>query len=139
MKMEQNLLSIHMMNMRLKKLYRVRDLHGGEVTVISVGNEESEKQLRTALAMGADKAVLINTEEELENGDQFTTSKILAEYLKDKEVDLILSGNVAIDGGSGQVGPRVAELLGIPYVTTITKLEIEGNEGYGRTRCGRRL
>ena len=47
-------------------------------------------------------------------------------FLKDKEVDLILSGNVAIDGGSGQVGPRVAELLGIPYVTTITKLEIEG-------------
>ena len=50
----------------------------------------------------------------------------IGRYLKDKEVDLILSGNVAIDGGSGQVGPRVAELLGIPYVTTITKLEIDG-------------
>ena len=98
------------------------------MTVISVGSEDSETQLRTALAMGADKAVLILTEEELEYGDQFTTSKILADFLKDKEVDLILSGNVAIDGGSGQVGPRVAELLGITYVTTITKLEIEGTK-----------
>ncbi|PFK27113.1 electron transfer flavoprotein subunit beta, partial [Bacillus cereus] len=53
-------------------------------------------------------------------------AKVLAEYLKDKEVDLILGGNVAIDGASGQVGPRVAEALNIPYVTTITKLEIDG-------------
>ena len=76
--------------------------------------------------MGADKAVLINTEDDVEDGDQYTTAKILAEYLRDKEVDLILAGNVAIDGGSGQVGPRVAELLGIPYVTTITKIDIDG-------------
>ena len=110
----------------IEEAIQVRDANGGEVTVISVGNEETEKQLRTALAMGADKAVLINTEDDIENGDQFTTAKILAEYLKDKEVDLILGGNVAIDGGSGQVGPRVAELLDIPYITTITKLEIDG-------------
>jgi len=110
----------------IEEAIQVRDANGGEVTVISVGNEEAEKQLRTALAMGADKAVLINVEDDVEDGDQFTTAKILAEYLKDKEPDLILGGNVAIDGGSGQVGPRVAELLNIPYVTTITKLEIDG-------------
>ncbi|MGE6259290.1 electron transfer flavoprotein subunit beta/FixA family protein [Heyndrickxia sporothermodurans] len=110
----------------VEEAIQVRDEHGGEVTVISVGNEEAEKQLRTALAMGADKAVLINTEDDLEAADQFTTAKILAEYLKDKEADLIIGGNVAIDGGSGQVGPRVADLLGIPYVTTITKMEIDG-------------
>lgn len=110
----------------VEEAIQVRDANGGEVTVISVGTEEAEKQLRTALAMGADKAVLINTEDDVENGDQFTTAKILAEYLKDKDADLILGGNVAIDGGSGQVGPRVAELLNIPYVTTITKLEING-------------
>ncbi|MEW9108021.1 MAG: electron transfer flavoprotein subunit beta/FixA family protein [Cytobacillus gottheilii] len=110
----------------VEEAIQVRDAHGGEVTVVSVGSEEGEKQLRTALAMGADKAVLINTEDDLEEGDQFTTSKILAEYLKDKEADLILAGNVAIDGGSGQVGPRVADLLDIPYITTITKLEIDG-------------
>jgi len=104
----------------------VRDAQGGEVTVISVGSEEAEKQLRTALAMGADKAVLINTEDDLDESDQYTTSKIIAEYLKDKNADLIIAGNVAIDSGSGQVGPRVAELLNIPYITTITKLEIDG-------------
>ena len=103
-----------------------RDAHGGEVTVISVGGEEAEKQLRTALAMGADKAVLINVEDDVENRDQYTTSKIIAEYLKDKEADIIIAGNVAIDSGSGQVGPRVAELLDIPYITTITKLTIDG-------------
>ncbi|HZG70931.1 MAG TPA: electron transfer flavoprotein subunit beta/FixA family protein [Chondromyces sp.] len=110
----------------VEEAIQVRDAKGGEVTVVSVGGEESEKQLRTALAMGADKAVLINIEDDVENGDQFTTAKILAEFLKDKDADLIIAGNVAIDGGSGQVGPRVAEQLDIPYVTTITKLEIDG-------------
>ncbi|WP_066050268.1 electron transfer flavoprotein subunit beta/FixA family protein [Robertmurraya korlensis] len=112
----------------VEEAIQVRDAHGGEVTVISVGNEESEKQLRTALAMGADKAVLVNIEDDVEASDQYTTAKIITQYLKDQEVDLIIAGNVAIDGGSGQVGPRVAESLKIPYVTTITKLEIEGTK-----------
>lgn len=112
----------------IEEAIQVRDKHGGEITVVTVGNEEAEKELRTALAMGCDKAVLINIEDDVEAHDQYTTAKIIAEYLKDKEPDLILAGNVAIDGGSGQVGPRVAELLGIPYVTTITKLDIDGDK-----------
>ncbi|WP_040983151.1 electron transfer flavoprotein subunit beta/FixA family protein [Oceanobacillus jeddahense] len=104
-----------------------RDIHGGEVTVITIGDEDSEKQLRTALAMGADKAVLINTEEDLEEGDPYTTAKILEAFFENKEADLILAGNVAIDEASGQVGPRLAELLEISYVTTITSLEIDGD------------
>lgn len=105
-----------------------RDKHGGEVTVITVGDEDSEKQLRTALAMGADKAVLIEVEDDdIDDADQYTTSQILEAYFEDKEVDLILAGNVAIDNASGQVGPRLAEKLGIPYVTTIVGLEI--NDG----------
>ena len=110
----------------VEEAIQIRDDKGGEVTVVSVGSEEAEKQLRTALAMGADKAVLINTEDDVENGDQYTTAKIIAEFLKDKETDLIIAGNVAIDGGSGQVGPRVADQLGIPYVTTITDIKIDG-------------
>ncbi|MBE1554472.1 electron transfer flavoprotein subunit beta/FixA family protein [Sporosarcina limicola] len=110
----------------IEEAIQVRDAHEGEVTVITIGGDEAQKQLRTALAMGADKAVLINTEDDLDEMDEYTSAKIIAEYLKDKEVDLILAGNVAIDGGSGQVGPRVAELLGINYVTTITNLEIDG-------------
>jgi len=110
----------------VEEAIQVREAQGGEVTVISIGSQEAVTQLRTALAMGADKAVLINIEDAIENGDQYTTAKIIAEYLKDKSPDLILGGNVAIDGGSGQVGPRVAELLGMNYVTTITKLDIDG-------------
>lgn len=102
-----------------------RDEHGGEVTVVTIGDEDSEKQLRTALAMGADKAVLINTEYDLDDGDQYTTVKILEAFFKNKEVDLILAGNVAIDEASGQVGPRLAEVLDIPFVTTIVDLKIE--------------
>ncbi|MGM8213310.1 electron transfer flavoprotein subunit beta/FixA family protein [Virgibacillus sp. W0430] len=104
-----------------------RDAHGGEVTVVTVGGEDSEKQLRTALAMGADKAVLINTEEDLDYGDAFTTTQILKAFFEDKEADLILAGNVAIDEASGQVGPRLAEQLGISCVTTIVDLKIDGN------------
>ncbi|QKS71986.1 electron transfer flavoprotein subunit beta/FixA family protein [Paenalkalicoccus suaedae] len=102
----------------------LRDEHGGEVTVVTVGEEEAEKQLRTALAMGADKAVLLDSED-VEDKDQFTTQAMLTAYFKTQEVDIILGGNIAVDGGSGQIGPRVADQLGINYVTSITKLEIE--------------
>ncbi len=112
----------------VEEAIQVRDAQGGEVTVVTVGGEDAEKELRTALAMGADKAVLINIEDDVEDGDQYTTAKILSEYLKEQDADLIIGGNVAIDGGSGQVGPRVAGLLDIPYVTTVTKLEIDGTK-----------
>ena len=110
----------------IEEAIQKRDALGGKVTVVTIGGEDAEKQLRTALAMGADEAVLINTEDDLDELDQYSAAYILAEYLKDKEADLILAGNVAIDGGSGQVGPRLADLLGINYVTTITSLEIDG-------------
>ncbi|MBB6445652.1 electron transfer flavoprotein subunit beta/FixA family protein [Bacillus benzoevorans] len=111
----------------VEEALQIRDAHGGEVTIVTVGTDESETQIRTALAMGADKAVRINIEDDVEFSDQSTTAKVIAEYLKDKQADIILAGNVAIDGGSGQVGPRVAELLGINYVTTITKIVLDGN------------
>lgn len=101
----------------------LRDEHGGEVTVVTVGEEDAEKELRTALAMGADKAVLIDSED-VNELDQFTTATLLSAYLKNQEIDIVLGGNVAVDGGSGQVGPRVAELLDIPQVTTITGLTV---------------
>lgn len=112
----------------LEEAIQLKDKHGGEVTVVTIGNEDSEKELRTALAMGADKAVLINIEDDVDNGDQYTTAAVLTEFFKDKEFDIILGGNVAIDGGSGQVGPRLADALNINYVTTITKLDIDGNK-----------
>ena len=57
----------------IEEALKLREEHGGEVTVVTVGDEEAEKELRTALAMGADKAVLIN-DEDVEEGDEFTTA-----------------------------------------------------------------
>ncbi|MBB6452038.1 electron transfer flavoprotein beta subunit [Salirhabdus euzebyi] len=114
----------------IEEAIQLRDEHGGEVTVVTIGSEDAEKQLRTALAMGADKAVLINTEDDVEESDQFTTVKILEAFFDDKEYDLILAGNVAIDQASGQIGPRLAEKLNIPYVTTITNLKIDGDTAH---------
>lgn len=105
----------------------LRDEHGGEVTLVTVGDEDSEKELRTGLAMGADKAVLIE-DEDVEDGDPFSTQEILAAYFKENEADIILGGNVAVDGGSGQVGPRLAEKLGMNHVTSVVKVEIDGNK-----------
>ncbi len=105
----------------------LKEKHGGEVTVVTFGEEEAEKELRTALAMGADRGVIIDSEE-VDGIDQFTTAKVLAKLLSEKEYDLILAGNVAVDGGSGQVGPRVACELGIEHVTSVTKIDINGEK-----------
>ncbi|EPE61323.1 electron transfer flavodomain protein [Exiguobacterium sp. S17] len=110
----------------VEEAIRKRDDLGGEVTVVTVGPDDADKELRTTLAMGADKAVRISIEDDVEDADHVTISKVLATYLKNQAPDLIFAGNVAIDGGSGQVAPRVAELLDMNYVTTITKLDING-------------
>ncbi|GAK05173.1 LOW QUALITY PROTEIN: electron transfer flavoprotein, beta subunit [Geomicrobium sp. JCM 19037] len=106
----------------------LKEAHDGEVTVVTVGDEEAEKELRTALAMGADKAVLLDTEDLEDEVDHYTISEMLNAFFKDKEYDIILGGNVAVDDGAGQVAPRLAELLDINQVTTITKLDIEGTK-----------
>lgn len=82
----------------IEEALQLKEKHGGEITVVTVGEEEAEKELRTALAMGCDKAVLINIEDDVEEADQYTASAILYNYLKDREYDIILGGNVAIDG-----------------------------------------
>jgi electron transfer flavoprotein beta subunit len=110
----------------IEEAIKLREEHGGVVTVVSIGEAETQKELRTALAMGADQAVLINNED-VEDGDPSKTSTILASFFKNKEVDILLAGNVTVDGGSGQVGPRLAEELGMSAITTITKLTIDGD------------
>ncbi|MDQ0340956.1 electron transfer flavoprotein beta subunit [Caldalkalibacillus uzonensis] len=109
----------------VEEAIKLRDEHGGEVTVLTVGPAEAEKEIRTALAMGADKAILV--EDEDLNGDEHTIAHVLAAIIKDREFDIILGGNVSVDNGAGQVAVRVAELLDIPQVTTITKLDINGH------------
>jgi electron transfer flavoprotein beta subunit len=105
---------------------RLRDELGGEVTVLCMGPSEAEKEIRIALAMGADKAILIDDESLF--GDEYTISKVMAAVLKERGFDIILGGNVSVDNGAGQVASRIAELLGIPQVTTITKLTVDGSK-----------
>lgn len=109
----------------VEEAIKLKEEHGGEVTVITVGPDRAEQALRTAMAMGADKGIIVDSED-LEDADEYTIAKILAEVIKEQEYDIILCGYMAVDDGSAQVGPRLAELLGIPHVSTITKLTIDG-------------
>ncbi|MGQ9631769.1 MAG: electron transfer flavoprotein subunit beta/FixA family protein [bacterium] len=97
---------------------------GGRVTVISLGPGDSASAIRSALAMGVDGAILLRAEGHW--GDASSTASALAEALKGMEFDLLLFGKQAVDDDDAQVGPRVAQILGIPCVTVVTKLEIAG-------------
>ncbi|SMO35743.1 electron transfer flavoprotein subunit beta/FixA family protein [Melghirimyces algeriensis] len=110
----------------VEEAIRLRDEHGGEVTVITVGPERAEQALRTAMAMGADKGIIVD-DEDLENADEYSIAKVLAAVINDLDYDLILGGYMAIDDGSAQVGPRLAELLEIPHISTITKVTVDGD------------
>ncbi len=93
------------------------------VTVISVGPERSVSAIRNAIAMGADEAILIKTEEQFI--DSLAVANALTTVIKDMEFDLILYGKKAVDDDNLQVGPMVAELLDLPCVTFIHELNIE--------------
>jgi len=110
----------------VEEAIKLRDEFGGSITAITIGPERAQEALRTALAMGVDEAVHISDESLF--GDEYTASNVLAAYLKDKNADIILCGNQAVDDGSGQVAIRLAELLGIAHIGTITKLEINGTD-----------
>jgi len=107
----------------IEEALRIKERLGeGEVTVISLGPERTTSAIRTALAMGADNAVLLKTEDQ--PVDPYSTAQALADVLRGMEYDLILFGKQAVDDDNAQVGPMVAELLGLPCVTVVTKLEI---------------
>jgi electron transfer flavoprotein beta subunit len=108
----------------VEKALRIKEESGaGEVVVLSIGPERTESAIRQCLAMGADRGILIS-DPALDGGDEYTTALVLAKALDGVEYDLILAGYQAVDDGSAQVGPRVAELLNIPQVTIVTGLEI---------------
>lgn len=109
----------------------------GEVTVVSLrphDGQKAEDALRTCLAMGADKAILVS-DPQLEGGDGLTTALVLSTAIRRLSFDLILSGKQAVDDDSGAVGIQVAELLGIPHVSVVNKLEIQPD---GRSILGYR-
>jgi electron transfer flavoprotein beta subunit len=98
----------------------------GEVTVLSLRQYAAQKPkeaLQTCLAMGADKAVLLS-DPAFEGGDSYTTALVLAAALRRLSFDLLLFGKQAVDDDGGEVGIQVAELLGIPHVAVVNKLEV---------------
>lgn len=107
---------------------KLKEEHGGEVTILTVGPERVEASIRKALAMGADKGVWINTEDFDGELDEYSIAKIIQATIEEQELefDIILAGAMAVDDGSAQVGPRLAELLNIPHISTITKLTVDG-------------
>ncbi|WML53415.1 electron transfer flavoprotein subunit beta/FixA family protein [Neobacillus sp. PS3-12] len=107
----------------VEEAIKIRDEFHGEVTAITVGPSRTENALRTALAMGADKAIIVDDESLF--GDEYMISKVLAAVIKDRSYDVILAGNISVDNGAGQVALRLAEELGIAHVASATKLTIE--------------
>lgn len=108
----------------------IREAKGAKVTVFSVGPEEALITLKKALAMGADEAVLFK-DNNPESYDALRTARIIAAALKTKypEFDLLLFGKQSVGADNSQVPAMVAELLGLPQVNVVTKLELEGNTG----------
>ena len=96
-----------------------------EITAISIGSAKSEETLRTALAIGVDKGILVETEEEVQ---PLEVAKILKEVVKKNNPDLVLMGKQAIDDDSNQTGQMLAALLGWPQGTFASKLEINGKK-----------
>ena len=99
----------------------------GEVVVVSLGGDAAQETMRTALAMGADRGVLLKTDRP--PLDPLPAAKALAAELKDGGYDLILFGKVAIDDYNHAVGPMVAELLGLPCVSAVARLELADGKG----------
>ena len=95
----------------------------GEVTVVSVGGAESAETLRTALAMGADAAVLLKADRPAEG---LAVARVLAEEIRGRAYDLVLFGMKAVDDDLQAVGPMVAELLRIPSISAVTEFSVEG-------------
>jgi electron transfer flavoprotein beta subunit len=105
----------------------LKDEYGAHVTVISMGIPAAEVALREALAMGADEAILI-TDRAFGGADTLATSTTLAAALKNLNYDLIITGRQAIDGDTAQVGPQIAENLGLVNISYAEDIKIDGNE-----------
>ena len=107
---------------------QLKDQYGTQVTVLSMGPAQAEKALREALAMGADEAFLI-TDRAFGGSDTLATSTIIAAAIKKLGCDVVFCGRQAIDGDTAQVGPQIAEHLGIPQITYAAGLSYDEATG----------
>jgi electron transfer flavoprotein beta subunit len=119
--------------MAVEEALQIRDAAGGSVTVFTIGPEKAVEALRTALAMGADTAVRIDPEGQPLDG--LALAKVLSGELKKNSFELIIAGHRAVDDDNFQVGPAVAELMGIPHISMVISQEVEE----GKITCTRTI
>jgi electron transfer flavoprotein beta subunit len=111
-------------NYAVEEALLLKEEFDGSITVLTVGPPEADETLRMCLAKGADKAVRL-TDERFEGSDSFATARILAGAIKDMDYDLVLTGCMADDDASAQVGVTLAEMLGIPHAALVISTEAE--------------
>jgi electron transfer flavoprotein beta subunit len=105
---------------------QIREQKGGKVTVITMGPPQAETALRDTIAMGVDEAVLL-TDRAFAGSDTWATSYTLSKALRKLAPDIVLCGKQAIDGDTAQVGPEVAQMMDIPHVAYVRKIEEVGD------------
>ena len=110
--------------MAIKMALQLKKQAGGSVVVLSMGPRQAIKELAEALCLGADEAYLL-CDRKLGGSDTLATGYALAETIKQIGYDLVLCGNEAIDGCTGQVGPVIGEYLKIPTMTYVSKIEVQ--------------
>lgn len=113
----------------LEEALRLREKHGGTVTAVTMGPPQAADALKEAVAMGADETVLLS-DRAFAGADTWATSYALSQGIKKiGTFDLVIAGKQAIDGDTAQVGPETADMLGIPFVAYIRKIEsVENNK-----------
>ena len=110
----------------LEQAVLMKEKFGGEITVISLGEEDAEDTLRIALAKGADNAIRIKAED-FDELDAFQTSQILKTVIKDLNYDIIFAGCIATDDAYSQIGLTLAELLEIPHAALVIDFDVNEN------------
>jgi electron transfer flavoprotein beta subunit len=107
----------------MEEAIKIKEKHGGKITVVTIGPTDAKERIKELLAMGADEGVLVAPPEKF---DYFVVSNLLASAIKNiGEYDIILCGEASIDMFSGQAGPRLAGLLGIPQITYAQNLDVD--------------
>lgn len=107
----------------LEEALRIKEKHGGKVKVITLGSDKAIEVLRTGIAMGADEALLLDDPAFL-YGDGLSTAFALSKAVARESFDIVLCGRQAIDDDRSEVGPMVAQFLGLPHVGGIVGLEV---------------
>jgi electron transfer flavoprotein beta subunit len=105
----------------VEEAVRIVEADGGEVVALTLGPPEAEEQLRDCMAIGADRGILLRTDEEW---DPQATAAAIVDAIRDESFDLLLFGNESADAGNYQVGIRVAYALGLPVVSGLKKIDL---------------